>query len=108
MVHQLVTTGQFEVPKIVKKDGQIVIEKSPGRPDILHGRLGFIDSAEHLKNHNQGVNKLSSRESTYRQFLFYTTFYAALAPLLICEGNTDNVYLTPCDQKSSKRFPRSG
>lgn len=106
MVHKLVTTGQFEILKARKKeDEQIVFEKFPGRPNELHGRLGFIDSVEHLKNESEGLGKLSSRESTYRQFLHYTTFYAASAPVLICEGKTDNVYLTHAIRNLAREFP---
>jgi hypothetical protein len=106
MVHKLVTTGQFEILKARKKqNGQIAFEKSPGRPNELHGRLGFIDSVEHLKNRTAGSDKFSSRESTYRQFLFYTTFYAASAPVVICEGKTDNVYLTHAIRSLAREFP---
>jgi hypothetical protein len=106
MVHKLVTTGQFEILKATKKENeQIVFEKSPGRPNELHGQLGFIDSVEHLKNQRQESEKFSSRESTYRQFLFYTTFYAASMPVLICEGKTDNVYLTHAIRNLAREFP---
>lgn len=106
MVHKFVTTGQFEILKATKKeDKRIVFEKLAGSPNELHGRLGFIDSVEHVKNQREGSDKFSSRESTYRQFLFYTTFYAASAPVLICEGKTDNVYLTHAIRGLAKEFP---
>lgn len=106
MVHKFVTTGQFEILKATKKeDKRIVFEKLAGSPNELHGRLGFIDSVEHVKNQREGSDKLSSRESTYRQFLFYATFYAASAPVLICEGKTDNVYLTHAIRGLAKEFP---
>lgn len=106
MVHKLATTGQFEILKEAKKEsGQIVLEKSPGRPNELHGRLGFIDSVQHLKNYSPGVEKFSSCESTYRRFLFYTTFYASPTPVLICEGSTDNVYLTHAIRNLAQEFP---
>jgi len=105
MVHKLVTTGQFEIVKAKKENEQIVFEKLPGRPNELHGRLGFIDSVEHSKTQSKGSDQFSSRESTYRQFLFYTTFYAASAPVLICEGKTDNVYLTHAIRNLAKEFP---
>ncbi len=106
MVHKLVTTGQFEILKAAKKeDEQIVFEKLPGSQNELHGRLGFIDSVEHVKNQRAGSDKFSSRESTYRQFLFYTTFYAAPTPVLICEGTTDNVYLTHAIRNLAREFP---
>lgn len=105
MVHKLVTTGQFEILKAKNENAQIVFEKLPGRPNELHGRLGFIDSVEHSKTQSKGSDQFSSRESTYRQFLFYTTFYAASAPVLICEGKTDNVYLTHAIRNLAREFP---
>ena len=97
MVHKLVTTGQFDILKATRKeDGQILLEKSSGKPNELHGQLGFIDSVDFANNTEAGgpSKEFSSRESTYRLFLFYITFYATTSPVLICEGKTDNVYLT--------------
>ena len=37
---------------------------------------------------------ISSKELMYKQFLIYKDFYTAEAPVIICEGETDNVYLT--------------
>ena len=46
-----------------------------------------------------------SKEKPYRQFLFYSTFYAAPAPVVICEGKTDNVYLTHAIRSLAAEFP---
>ncbi len=106
MVNRLITTGQFDFLKAIKQEnGQIIFEKLQGRPNELHGRLGFIDSIDRSQTQTEESDQFSSRESTYRQFLFYTTFYAASAPVLICEGKTDNVYLTHAIRSLAREFP---
>ena len=41
----------------------------------------------------------------YRKFLIYSTFYAAKMPVIICEGETDNVYLTHAIRSLAVEFP---
>lgn len=37
--------------------------------------------------------------------MIYTTFYAAQAPVIICEGETDNIYLTHAIRSLASEFP---
>ncbi|MCL4395495.1 MAG: hypothetical protein M1482_11965 [Chloroflexi bacterium] len=41
----------------------------------------------------------------YRQFLIYRDFYAASKPVILCEGETDNVYLTHAIRSLAATFP---
>ena len=41
----------------------------------------------------------------YRAFLMYTQFYAAPTPVVICEGATDNVYLTHAIRSLAAEYP---
>ena len=104
MVHRLVTTGQFEILGPVTRDKKVVLEKRPGTLNELHGMLGFVDSVECF-NHSRTDEYSASLKATYRRFLFYGTFYAASAPVLICEGETDNVYLTHAIVSLASEFP---
>jgi hypothetical protein len=108
MVDRLVKTGQFEVMGATQRDGHAVLEMRPGTLNELHGMLGFIDSIEYY-NQTQASNSRavakSSREKVYREFLIYTTFYAADKPVIICEGETDNVYLTHAIRSLAADFP---
>jgi hypothetical protein len=104
MVHRLVTTGQFEIVGATTRDEKVALERRSGTLNELHGMLGFINSVE-CSNNAQSHNHSASRESTYRQFLFYSTFYAASTPVLICEGETDNVYLTHAIMSLASEFP---
>jgi len=111
MVHSLVKTGTFQILGVTHKDGQAVLEKRPGTLNELHGMLGFIDSIDvYNKTHTSDAlsDERSSNERVYREFLIYSTFYAAQAPVVICEGETDNVYLTHAIRSLVAEFPALG
>ena len=108
MVHSLVKTGTFEIREVTQRDGQAVLEKRTGKLDELRGMLGFIDSIDvYNKNHTSDCqsDKMSSKEKVYREFLIYSTFYAAQAPVVLSEGETDNVYLTHAIRSLAEEFP---
>jgi len=107
MVNKLVTTGAFEINGIVPKDGEISIERRRGTLNELHGMLGFIDSIDVYNNLHTGdkLSGFSSREQVYQKFLIYSIFYAAQKPIILCEGDTDNVYLTHAIRSLSSEFP---
>jgi retron-type reverse transcriptase len=109
MVHRLFSTGSFELYRTVEKDGKTTLEKRPGTLNELHGRLGFIDGID-LHNRKEPIDprapsRLSSKELIYRQFLNYKDFYIAETPVIICEGETDNIYLTHAIRSLAAEFP---
>lgn len=110
MVHNLVKTGKFDLFGMTQKEETAVLEKRPGTLNELHGRLGFIDSIEVYSRtmtpeSPQAKAKLSTSEKTFRDFLVYSLFYAATMPMIICEGKTDNVYLTHAIRSLAEEFP---
>ncbi len=109
MVHSLFTKGSFELYAPASDAGVITIEKRAGTPRQLHGMLGFIDSIDRYNKKNfpesTDTGRHSSNELMYREFLIYTNFYAAEAPVIICEGETDNVYLTHAIRSLAVEFP---
>jgi RNA-directed DNA polymerase len=107
MVHSLVKTGTFQILGVTHLGGQTLLERRPGTQNELHGMLGFIDSIEfYNRTHtlDAQLDKVTSNEKVYREFLMYTTFYAAQAPVVICEGETDNVYLTHAIRNLAAEF----
>lgn len=112
MVNKLVKTGTFDINGSEHRDGNASVEKRPGTLNELHGMLGFIDG---IDVHNKEIHpedkskpkppKFSSREQVYREFLIYSIFYAAKMPIILCEGETDNVYLTHAIRSLSAEFP---
>ncbi len=87
----------------------VTVEKRQGTLNELHGRLGFIDSIDlYNKKHapqSKDSARISSKELMYKQFLIYKDFYTAEAPVILCEGDTDNVYLTHAIRGLAAEFP---
>lgn len=109
MVHRLLRTGLFEIYTATETSGAVPIEKHHGTVNQLHGMLGFIDSIDLYNKKNAAAPKdfvqLSRKELMYRQFLIYKEFYTAEVPVIICEGETDNVYLTHAIRSLGAEFP---
>lgn len=107
MVNTLVAKGTFEINGVVHKDGNLSVEKRPGTLNELHGMLGFIDGIDvyNYRYTDEKPSRFSSKELVYRKFLFYSNFYAAQMPVILCEGDTDNVYLTHAIRSLAREFP---
>ena len=111
MVHRLITTGSFEyIYKSVDDKGVEAVKTEPGKTSELRGMLAFIDHVEqyHLKTHKDQhpeVTPSRSREKLFRQFLLYDRFYASSLPVVLCEGETDNIYLTHAIHRLAADFP---
>jgi RNA-directed DNA polymerase len=109
MVHTLLKTGSFQVYGAVERNGAVTLEKRQGTLNELHGMLGFIDSIELFNKRNAGDSErpenFTSKELMYRRFLIYKLFYATKAPVIVCEGETDNVYLTHAIRSLAPQLP---
>lgn len=113
MVHNLLVNGSFEyVHKITNSDGTITEHNNPGNTNQLHGMLSFIDRVDLFNRNlhkkikgNKDNSLLTSKESLYRRFLLFKEFYSASAPVIICEGKTDNVYISNAIFRLAKHFP---
>jgi RNA-directed DNA polymerase len=109
MVHRLLNTGGFDVYGKVEKSGVVTLEKRPGNMNELHGMLGFIDNIDlgHRKNTPgwKSSDKLSSSELMYQRFLIYMNFFDAARPVILCEGKTDNIYLTHAIRSLAPHYP---
>jgi len=116
-VHSLVTQGKFTIPFTEEKeDGSFIKSFYPGTIKQLHGMLGFVHATEsvyrtNLENHPENYpNKQVKPGATgnlavFRRFLLYTRFFASDRPLFICEGKTDNVYLSNAVHQLKDFFP---
>jgi len=109
MVHSLLNTGSFKTYVTTTTSGEPILEKKEGTLNQLHGMLGFIDSVDlHNKKHATGAkesDRLSKKELMYQRFLIYRNFYAAETPVVLCEGETDNVYLTHAIRSLAADYP---
>jgi RNA-directed DNA polymerase len=127
MAHTLFRKGAYEI-----RDG--AGGSIPGTPEQLHGMFSFIDSIDlhhaYIRFANgdkrgslekpiekisvqefgtltsQGIGPLSPRERLFRRFLIYKEFYTATKPVVVCEGETDNVYLLHAIHSLGAKFPQ--
>jgi len=103
MVHRLTTTGEFHLP-ITGLGGSFgTLFQKKGTWDQLRGMLGFVYSID--KYNGLEVESRASKEKAYFNFLMYTVFYAAQMPVILCEGKTDNVYITHAIRQLARDFP---
>lgn len=116
MVSHVLKTGSFHLnTTVVDAMGVATEEQTPGTLNQLHGMLSFIDqidlyNAKLVKKHSynfpkRASEKLSSKETMFLRFLLYRIFWAAEKPVLVCEGKTDNVYLTHAIRSLAASFP---
>jgi retron-type reverse transcriptase len=109
MVHSLLMKGSFTILESSDVSGAPTFQQQEGTTNQLHGMLGFIDKIdlENRKHSQSGkvVGILSSKEQIYRRFLIYQNFFAAEMPVVLCEGETDNIYLTHAIRGLSTDFP---
>lgn len=118
-VNSLVNSGGFFIERKTKnEDGTWKKDKEDGTHAQLHGMLGFIHSVESifrtdLREHPYnypGINPPDKRVATgnlaiFRRFLLFTRFYANSQPLIICEGKTDNVYISNAVHQCREHVP---
>lgn len=113
MVHHLFTTGQFFYVRYVDDDkGVRTKTQLLGTTKQLHGMLGFIDLVDRYNkertpelNKSKNTSALASKEQVYKRFLLYKDFYASGKPVIICEGETDNVYILHAIRRLVGTFP---
>jgi RNA-directed DNA polymerase len=105
MVSRLITQGTFSVYRATQEHDAVTLAPQPGSLDELQGMLGFIDSVDNY-NREVAASRLSGSERVYRDFLVYRNFYAADKPVVLCEGDTDNIYLTHAIRRLAADFPQ--
>ncbi|SDQ36405.1 retron Ec67 family RNA-directed DNA polymerase/endonuclease [Paraburkholderia tuberum] len=114
MVHRLVSTGSFYRKRVERDgDGEVVISEKLGTLEQLNGILSFIDSVG-VYNKKKGMkdderekpltmpSSPDCQEKDYRKFLFYKHFFAIKQPMIVCEGKTDNIYLSCAIRRLAK------
>jgi RNA-directed DNA polymerase len=114
MVHRLFTTGAFHcaLPKTANVTG--APQQIDGTLAQLHGMLGHIDSVDLYNKkllHTSGnaapnpQAQIHSKQSQYRRFLIFHYFYSAPAPVIVCEGKTDNIYIIEAIKRLGANYP---
>ncbi len=116
MAHRLFKSGSFQRMRMVP-DAKGVVTPTfvDGTVAQLHGMLGHIDAvdchnfeieAKIDSRKQQAKVALRSKEKLYRRFLMFKDFYSALAPVVVCEGKTDNIYLLYAIRSLAASYPK--
>lgn len=116
MAHKLFKTGSFQRMRIVPDAAGVPTPTMVnGTLAQLHGMLGYVDAVD---RHNFEIRAkvdseekeakvaLRSKQKLYRRFLMFKDFYSALAPVIVCEGKTDNVYLQHAIKSLAFGYPK--
>src|ERR1700676_44677 len=116
MAHRLFKIGKFQQMRIVPDaKGVLTPTMVDGTMAQLHGMLGHIDDVDY---HNfkieakvesrkqQAKAALRSKQKLYRRFLMFKDFYSSAAPVVVCEGKTDNIYLLHAIRSLAVNYPK--
>lgn len=101
MVHRLISGKSISIDRDYDPNKASEFDQAVSK---ISGRLAHIHHIDRRQkttkegghNHKKIENHedmLSSRDQTYRDFLVYTRFVNARQPIVICEGQTDSIYL---------------
>jgi len=114
-LHKLFLDGHYflkETPKHKKTSKEVnfginKLEKIEGMLSYVYmvdkfNRKLAVDTSKSKKE--EDIQK-TSLEKLHGDFLFYKYFYANSKPTIICEGKTDNVYLTCAIKSLYKSYP---
>ena len=112
-VSRLVKTGAYY--KSVPKDfiGPLPAIPDAGSLDHLEGCLSHVYNAHRFQRSQLALGRtlhhtpveLHSDEHVYRRFLFYTKFYAPEKPVIVCEGETDSIYIASAISALGDHYP---
>lgn len=109
MVDSLLKNGSFHLFESLKNEaGEVSLVKVDGSVNRLHGMLAFIDQVYYSES-KRVAGKVASRlhpsAEIFRLFLLYKNLHASDLPVIVCEGETDNVYLSCAIHQLWSKFP---
>jgi hypothetical protein len=111
-VARLAKTGSYFKPTPKGFIGPQPAKPVAGSLDHLEGCLSHIYSAHRFQRSQAALgrtlhhapNELNSDEHVYRRFLFYTKFYLPEKPVIVCEGETDSIYIAAAISAMGDRY----
>lgn len=114
MTHKLFLDGDYYVHEYVSQKSRIKTKLNYDKLSKLEGMYSYIYMIDHF-NRQKIVNNSNRRHEDFKltalarlhgDFLFYKNFYASPVPTIVCEGKTDNIYLTCAIKSLYTKFPR--
>ncbi|WP_313369445.1 retron Ec67 family RNA-directed DNA polymerase/endonuclease [Achromobacter animicus] len=111
MVDHALKNGKFE--RIFKKrdeSGNEVVFSKVGANRQLIGMLSYIDHVDLAnkklrEDNNLAPDDTSGRTELFRRFLYFDAFHSIPTPVIVCEGPTDNIYLTHAIKQLATSYP---
>jgi RNA-directed DNA polymerase len=112
-VLRLVNTGAYYKPVLKEFVGPLPAIPDAGSLEHLEGCLSHIYNAHRFQRSQLALGRtlhdapieLHSDEHVYRRFLFYTKFYAPEKSVIVCEGETDSIYIASAISALSDHYP---
>jgi RNA-directed DNA polymerase len=112
-VARLVKTGAYFKPTPKGFIGPQPATPDAGSLDHLEGCLSHIYNAHRFQRSQAALGRalhhapdeLNSDEHVYRRFLFYTKFYVPEKPVIVCEGETDSIYIAAAISAMGGYYP---
>lgn len=111
-VARLIQTGQYFQPTSKSFVGPQPAVRVSGPLDHLEGCLAHIYNAHKIRQSQlilgsglrDAKSELCSDEHVYRRFLFYTKFYSSKKTVVVCEGDTDSIYIAAAIAAMSEKY----
>ncbi len=112
-VARLVKKGQYFEPVPKSFVGPPKADPSAGSLEHLEGCLSHIYNAHRFQRNRSSLGRASkavadelhSDEVVYRRFLYYSKFFLAEKPTIVCEGETDSIYLASAISAMGAAYP---
>jgi RNA-directed DNA polymerase len=111
MVDRALKTGAFEtVYKKTDNAGAVTVTSAVGINQQLLGMLSYIEQVDLFNKtlcEDNGITPpdTAGRVKLFRQFLYFDAFYSISAPVIVCEGPTDNVYIKHAIKRLAAAYP---
>jgi retron-type reverse transcriptase len=108
MVRSLFRTGSFTHDSLIKNaDGNVAKKAEPGTAEQLQGMLAHITHVDRFNADIRGAVETDApgRLRLYKRFFLFNQFFCAPAPVILCEGKTDNTYLLHAMRSRAANFP---
>jgi len=115
MLHSLFLTGSYHLKdKPTHKNHSNTSIYDHTKLELIEGRLSFLYMIDNFKRRKLSENSKTrcedidrtTQENLHGDFLFYKNFYANSKPTIVCEGKTDNIYLSCAMKSLHKKFKR--
>ncbi|EPB6905509.1 TPA: retron Ec67 family RNA-directed DNA polymerase/endonuclease [Pseudomonas aeruginosa] len=113
-LHKLFLDGQYFLQEKPRHSSSSKVDLGIDSLEKIEGMLSYVYmvdkfnrslTVETSKSKKEEEIPKTSLEKLHGDFLFYKYFYAASKPTIICEGKTDNVYLTCAIKSLYKNYP---